>query len=96
MSRNLVIMFVKEPKLGFVKTRLSKELGEVFTLNIYKHFVGDLINTLSNNNYDFKLCGYQDLKLINQTFGNYDNFLQVEGDLGLKMQKAFESEFKKD
>jgi len=86
-------MFVKEPKLGFVKTRLAKSLGDEFTLDLYKVFVKDLISTLNQEEFDFKLCAYPSLDLINTTFGDFDNFLQVEGDLGLKMHKAFEEQF---
>ena len=86
-------MFVKEPKIGFVKTRLAKSLGDEFTLGLYKCFVKDLINTTKNKNYDFKLCAYPNLDLINRTFGKFDNFLQVDGNLGVKMQKAFEKQF---
>ena len=86
-------MFVKEPKLGFVKTRLAKSCGEEFTLELYKQFVNDLIVTLEKNSSDFKLCAYPNLDLINKTFGEFNNFLQVDGDLGLKMQKAFEEQF---
>lgn len=93
MSRNLVVMFVKEPKLGFVKTRLSKSCGEEFTLDLYKCFVHDLITTLSVGEYDFKLCVYPNLDLISKEFGDYNNFLQAKGDLGLKMKKAFLDQF---
>ncbi|MCP4971539.1 MAG: glycosyltransferase [Arcobacter sp.] len=86
-------MFVKEPKQGFVKTRLSKTCGEDFTLNLYKCFVKDLICTLKNSNFDFKLCAYPNLKKVNDEFGNYNNFLQVKGDLGIKMKKSFEQQF---
>jgi len=34
--------------------------------------------------------------LITQTFGNHENFLQSDGDLGLKMQKAFEQQFENE
>lgn len=96
LHKNLVIMFVKEPKLGFVKTRLAKTCGEEFTLNLYKCFVKDLIDNLSNEDFDFKLCGYPTLEKINEEFGNYDSFLQVDGDLGLKMQSAFLNQFEQD
>lgn len=86
-------MFVKEPKLGFVKTRLAKTCGNKFTLALYQCFVEDLICTLKNKKYDFKLCGYPKLDIINTKFGNFNNFSQVKGDLGVKMQKAFESQF---
>ena len=96
MSKKLVIMFVKEPKLGFVKTRLAKTCGDEFTLELYKCFVKDLINTLEHNNYDFKLCAYPNLEKIDKEFGSYNNFLQVEGSLGLKMKEAFSSQFDKE
>ena len=86
-------MFVKEPIAGFVKTRLSKTLGEQPTLELYKHFVNDLISTLKGTKYEFKLCVYPCVELINKTFGNYNNFLQDDGDLGVKMKNAFQSQF---
>ncbi len=94
MSKNLIIMFVKEPKLGFVKTRLAKNCGHGFAVNLYVRFVQDLIYTLQGGKSDFKLCVHPKLELVNKVFGNFDNFLQKEGDLGKKMQKAFEEQFK--
>ena len=93
MNKNLVILFVKEPKLGFVKTRLAKNCGDRFALGLYLLFVEDLISTLQNGKNDFNLCGYPDLKLINKIFGDFGNFMQVDGDLGIKMQFAFEEKF---
>ena len=93
MNKNLTIMFVKEPKLGFVKTRLAKTSGDGFTLNLYVRFVQDLIYTLQSTHSDFNLCVYPDVDLVNKVFGNFNNFLQEDGDLGFKMQKAFESKF---
>ncbi|WP_072681819.1 TIGR04282 family arsenosugar biosynthesis glycosyltransferase [Arcobacter sp. LA11] len=93
MNKNLVIMFVKEPKLGFVKTRLSKDCDEEFTLDLYKCFVRDLISTLKVSEFDFKLCAYPKLDLINKEFGDFNNFLQSHGDLGVKMQNAFQTQF---
>jgi len=86
-------MFVKEPKLNFVKTRLAKSLGNQFSLELYKAFIHDLVDTFKEQEFDFKLCAYPNLELINNTFGNFNNFLQVEGDLGVKMCKAFEGQF---
>jgi len=93
VNKNLVIMFVKEPKLGFVKTRLAETCGDGFALVLYQFFVHDLIYTLQGRTTDFKLCGYPKLDIINEKFGKYDNFLQQEGDLGFKMQSAFEQMF---
>jgi len=93
VSKNLVLIFVKEPVLGFVKTRLAKSCGDKFTLTLYMLFVEDLIYTMQGGKSDFKLCAYPNLPLINKTFGNFDNFLQCEGDIGIKMQSAFEQKF---
>lgn len=93
MSKTLVILFIKEPKLGFVKTRLAQTCGAGFALNLYVRFVQDLIYTLQGARHDFKLCVYPELELVNKVFGDFDNFLQVDGDLGFKMQKAFEEKF---
>ena len=92
-AKSLVIMFVKEPKLGFVKTRLAKNCGDEFVLALYESFVKDLVAMLSNSEFDFKLCAYPHLEVINQKFGDFNNFLQEEGDLGLKMKRAFEQQF---
>ena len=88
-------MFVKEPQLGFVKTRLAQNTSDEFALVLYQFFIHDLLYTLQGETSDFKLCGYPKLDIINDKFGKYDNFLQEEGDLGVKMQKAFEQMFDK-
>lgn len=88
-------MFVKEPKLGFVKSRLAEHSSDEFTSILYQFFVHDLIYTLQGGTHDFKLCVFGDMEKINKTFGNFDNFLQTDGNLGTKMQNAFEEVFEK-
>ena len=36
MNKNLIIVFVRTPELGKVKTRLAKSIGDVSALTIYK------------------------------------------------------------
>ena len=55
MNKNLLIIFVKEPKKGFVKTRLAKKLGDEFVLELYKCFVKDLLVNTESKNYDIKM-----------------------------------------
>ena len=86
-------MFVKEPRAGFVKTRLASVLGDERTVALYHSFIEDLIQTLSSLDYDLKLCISGSLEVVNKSFGDYDNFLQVEGDLGTRMKSAFEVQF---
>ena len=42
-SRNLLIIFTRNPELGKVKTRLSKSTGDHVALEIYKFYI-DYIN----------------------------------------------------
>lgn len=86
-------MFVKEPRLGFVKTRLAKDTGDEFALGLFHNFVRDLLKTLKQTEYNFSLSAFPSLSLINKTFGDFHNFLQVEGDLGEKMRAAFKRSF---
>lgn len=86
-------MFVKEPKVGYVKTRLAKDTGDKFATDLYKLFVKDLINSLQNYGGDFKLCAYPKLDIVNKEFGNFNNFLQQDGDLGIKIKATFEEQF---
>jgi rSAM/selenodomain-associated transferase 1 len=94
VNNNLVIIFVKEPKLGFIKTRLAKHTSDDFVLELYKVFVKDIVNILKGNKFDFVLCAYSNLELVNETFGNYNNFLQSDGNLGEKMKNAILTKLK--
>lgn len=93
MSKNLVIVFIRSPQLGTVKTRLSATCKDDFTLELYILFIKDLINTLKNAGVDFAFCGCGDLKDIVHLFGVDHTFAQVASDLGTKMAHAFAEKF---
>ncbi len=82
-------MFVKEPKLGFVKTRLAKETTDEFALELYNCFIKDLLQTLIT--FDTALYAYPK----DDAFSFSPVFLQVGEDLGQKMSHAFKKEFAK-
>lgn len=87
--KNAVIMFVKEPLLGCVKTRLAKDTSEKFALQLYINMVEDLFQTLQ----DFELILYA-YPTIN--FYNNSNVYEQKGTtLGDKMYNAFYEQFKK-
>lgn len=46
MAKTTLIVFLKIPEKGKVKTRLSKALDEDFVLELYKAFVSDLVEKL--------------------------------------------------
>jgi len=93
MNKNLLIIFVKEPKKGFVKTRLAKNLGDEFALELYKCFVKDLLVNIESKNYDIKIYVAGSKEKTKKIFDFSCVFSQVDGNLGLKMKTAFKTEF---
>ena len=94
MQENLVIIFIKEPKLGFVKTRIANSTSEKFALDLYIKMAKEIIMKLENNNFDLKLCIHGDIEYSTKIFGDYDNFSQTNDNLGIKMKNAFIEQFK--
>ena len=45
-NQNCVLIFVKNPNEGSVKTRLAEKLGAAAAVNLYKNFVLDTISTI--------------------------------------------------
>lgn len=45
MKEKALILFFKYPEEGAVKTRIAKDLGEAFTLELYRRFIDDMIQT---------------------------------------------------
>ncbi len=87
--KNRLIMFVKEPKLGFVKTRLAKQTSDEFALALYENFIKDLMQTVEG--FDCALYVHP-----NKNAFSFDaTFLQKGDDLGAKMSNAFKEEFAK-
>jgi rSAM/selenodomain-associated transferase 2/rSAM/selenodomain-associated transferase 1 len=50
------VLFLKFPLLGAVKTRLAKELGDAFALELYECFVRDMLEKLTWLRKDFDVC----------------------------------------
>lgn len=92
-----IIFFIKNPEKGKIKTRLAKDLNEEFVLDLYKCFVNDILSTLNNSKYDFKIFYNppESLSKIKEWLGVHYSFVQQKGkDLGLKMKNAFIDVFK--
>lgn len=85
--KNLIIMFVKEPTLGTVKTRLAEKTSEVFALDFYKKCVQDLLHTIGD--FEFVLYSYPNVNFYEQN----DVYKQDGTTLGDKMYNAFEEQF---
>jgi len=91
MSKKLLIVFVKNIKLGKVKTRLAKTIGNEAAFNIYKALVE--VTEEATNNLEFDKRIYFSDAVISEKW--QDNFKAVQKgtDLGERMKNAIEDGF---
>jgi rSAM/selenodomain-associated transferase 1 len=91
-----LIIFVKWPEKGRVKTRLSSALGEDTVLELYKCFVEDIIATVTQSGFRPLIAYYPgdagDMIAAWLGAGN-DYMPQVGADLGARMSNAFQTVF---
>lgn len=94
--KQALIIFVRNPILGKVKTRLAITLGEEKTLTIYKAILAHT-HAISMNLPVDKFIFYEDFVTQDDLWENdlYEKFLQEGDDLGVRMKNAFSSLFKK-
>ena len=95
MTKNLTIVFVRNPELGKVKTRLAKTIGDKKALNIYILLLKHTESVLQKVSSD-KVVYYSEEIQNNDLWSNrcFQKKLQKGNDLGERMQHAFETAFK--
>lgn len=95
MSKNLILVFVRNPELGKVKTRLSKTIGDRDALKIYTILLNHTESVINSNSAD-KVVYYSEEIQQNDLWSEtlYQKKLQKGPDLGARMQHAFETAFK--
>lgn len=95
MTKNLIIVFVRNPELGKVKTRLSKTIGEKDALKIYTILLKHTESVLHRVSSD-KVVYYSEEIQYNDLWSDtqYQKKRQKGNDLGARMQNAFETAFK--
>jgi uncharacterized protein len=90
-ASNALIIFIKNPQLGKVKTRLAATMGNEKALEIY-HLLMTHTQKITQNLAAEKYLYYSDFVDKNDIWRNeiYHKLVQYEGqDLGLKMASAF-------
>lgn len=94
MSNPLIMVFVRNPELGRVKTRLAKSIGDQAALETYKTLSKHTFKVISEIDSD-KLIFYSDKIQDNDvwTATNCKKQIQTKGDLGQKMLAAFQYGF---
>ena len=95
---NKLLLFVKYPEPGRVKTRLGREIGHETACRIYEEMVKCQISDLTGGRYDLEL--YVDdshsIGAYQQKFGKFLTcFYQKGNDLGERMDRAFTETFQR-
>jgi uncharacterized protein len=91
MSHALII-FAKNPVLGTVKTRLAKTIGIEKALLIYQQLLTHTRHISQMVEVD-RFVFYSDFIDDRDGWIDYRKYLQVPGDLGVKMEAAFATVF---
>ena len=90
-----LIVFLKSPRVGFVKTRLGKSLGNEAALKIYCQLVEQLLERLSElESVELRVAPDDALEECRQWFRpGWDLTPQGEGGLGERLSRAVKNAF---
>ena len=94
-----VLLFLRAPELGKVKTRLAGVVGEELALEYYMGFVESELAMLSRGAFKTVICYHPPEKkaLVQRWLGDGKPCIaQSGGDLGRRMANAFETVFRED
>lgn len=93
-SRPVVIVFLKYPLVGKVKTRLAEGIGASAAANLYRDWIGVVLRNIQAIRPAMRIVGYFDGAPIEQFAGWFawvDEWLpQPQSDLGDRLSFAFE------
>ena len=87
-----IVIFVRYPEKGAVKSRLAPVLDEGLIVSLYESFVIDLLATLEKSGHPFRIAftPADREEDIFRRFGRRDGFPQAGADLGERMKNAFQ------
>ncbi|OSY88853.1 glycosyltransferase [Tenacibaculum holothuriorum] len=94
MSKNLLLIFTRNPELGKVKTRLAKTVGDEAALNIYKFLLNHTKEVTQKIACDKAV--YYSVKVRENDIWDasiYQKYPQFGEDLGVRMHNAFQNGF---
>jgi len=99
IDKRCVILFVRLPEKGRVKTRLALQVGEDTALRLYENMVLDVVDLLKGGRFPFRIC-FTPPDARDQMTGwlgkEYDYLPQTGDHLGDRMEKAFAKVFSED
>ena len=94
MSKNLLLIFTRNPELGKAKTRLAKSVGNETALEIYKFLLNKTKEITQKLTCDKAV--YYSVKIRENDIWDstvYQKKQQEGDDLGIRMQHAFQNSF---
>ena len=94
MSKNLLLVFTRNPALGKVKTRLAKTVGDKTALEIYTFLLERTRDIAAKVTADKAV--YYSVKIRENDIWDatiFQKYLQVGEDLGIRMLHAFKNGF---
>lgn len=89
-----LIIFIKNPELGKVKTRLAADIGDLKALNIYKQLLAHTRTVTSQSNATNYLYYSNSISDDNWSSDTFRKNLQSGDDLGERMLNAFDEVLK--
>ena len=94
MVSKILLIFIKNPRLGHVKTRLARTVGDAEALRIYQVLLGKTC-TAASNTMARRLLFYSESIEENDAWpvSGFEKHLQSGGDLGARMEDAFRQAF---
>ena len=99
MDKRCVILFVKLPEKGKVKTRLAQQIDADIVLGLHECMVLDAIDALKNGLFPFRIC-FDPPSAAGQVrtwLGQQYHYMpQLGDDLGDRMERAFSRVFADD
>ena len=96
MQNRCLIVFVKYPQPGQVKSRLANDFDGDFAADLYGAFVLDILDSVAEGDWQLRIHFYPPEKEteIKKMFGNDHEYRPQRGaDLGARMKNAFDDCF---
>jgi uncharacterized protein len=91
-----ILVFIKAPYLGQVKTRLGKFIGDTEAVQLYQYFVEDILTTVDALDVDSLIffTPMNGLSVLQSWLGSHRTYIPQRGEnLGDRMAHAFRTSF---
>ena len=92
MQKNALIIFVRKPEYGKVKTRLAATLGKTKALEMYELLLQHTYSETAKTEAE-KFVFYSTEVCEDDRWNNYKKYTQLGNDLGGRMENAFKKVF---